>query len=600
VKSRAGTWRALNRPRDLPPPPGKRAAGLYVSAEGAIMSTLRFADFRILNKLIVCFGVIVAAALASSAWIYQQRNTLIEADQWTEHTFRVLDEISNMQEGARALQSGFRGYLISANPESLQSYRDGIKEFAASLAGLRKLAADNAQQQQRVSAVETTVNDFIGTVAEPSIKLMADEATRPQALERARANIARNQFATIRSQAQAIETVERNLLAEREAAKKSALSQITVAIVGAGIVMTLLALGAVLLLAAAIAKPLARMTEAMQRLAGGKLDTEVPAVDRADEIGALSAAFVSFKNSLTEAEALRAERALREERIAVQRKTDMQALADKFERSVGNIVKAVSSASAELESAAATLTRTADVTQQLAGSVAGASEQASTNVQSVASAADEMTSAVNEISRQAQDSRKIAEQAVIQAERTDARMSELSTAATRIGDVVKLITNIAEQTNLLALNATIEAARAGEAGKGFAVVAAEVKTLAAQTARATGEIGAQIGAVQAATQDSVSAIKEIGATITALSQIAAAIALAVDEQDAVTREIGRNVQQAAQGTAQVASNIADVSRGASETGSASNQVFASAQALADEGSKLKLEVDNFLGSVRAA
>src|SRR5207237_1395922 len=214
-----------------------------------------------------------------------------------------------------------------------------------------------------------------------------------------------------------------------------------------------------------------------------------------------------------------------------------------------------------LEAAARTLTKTAEVTQELSGAVAAASEQASANVQSVASATEEMTSSVNEISRQVQESSRIAVEAVKQAQQTDARINELSKAAGRIGDVVKLITAIAEQTNLLALNATIEAARAGEAGRGFAVVASEVKQLASQTAKATDEIGTQIAGMQTATQDSVAAIKEIGGTINRISEIASTIAAAVEEQGAATQEIARNVGEAARGTQQVASNITNVNRG---------------------------------------
>ena len=187
-----------------------------------------------------------------------------------------------------------------------------------------------------------------------------------------------------------------------------------------------------------------------------------------------------------------------------------------------------------------------------------------------------------------------------QAERTDARISELSQAAGRIGDVVKLITAIAEQTNLLALNATIEAARAGEAGRGFAVVASEVKSLAMQTAKATEEIGTHIAGMQKATSDSVAAIKEISATIGHISEIAGTIAAAVEEQGAATQEISRNVEEAAKGTAHVAENIVSVNRGANETGSASSQVLSAATALSGEGNKLKLEVDKFLATVRAA
>jgi methyl-accepting chemotaxis protein len=211
-----------------------------------------------------------------------------------------------------------------------------------------------------------------------------------------------------------------------------------------------------------------------------------------------------------------------------------------------------------------------------------------------------MASSVNEISRQVQESASIANQAVDQARRTNDRVSELASAASRIGDVVELINNIAGQTNLLALNATIEAARAGEAGRGFAVVASEVKALAEQTAKATGEISTQISGIQAATQESVGAIKEIGDTIGRMSEIASTIASAVEEQGAATQEISRNVQQAAQGTMQVSSNIADVQRGATETGSASTQVLAAAQSLSSDSTRLKDEVSKFLNAVRAA
>src|SRR5204863_4523684 len=179
-------------------------------------------------------------------------------------------------------------------------------------------------------------------------------------------------------------------------------------------------------------------------------------------------------------------------------------------------------------------------------------------------------------------------------------IGEVSQAAGRIGDVVKMITAVAEQTNLLALNATIEAARAGEAGRGFAVVASEVKAHATQTAKATEEIGTQIASMQTATNDSVTAIKEIGGTIGRISEIASTIAAAVEEQGAATQEIARNVGEAAKGTAMVASNITDVNRGASETGSASAQVLSSAQSLSSESNHLKHEVDKFLCTVRAA
>jgi methyl-accepting chemotaxis protein len=363
-----------------------------------------------------------------------------------------------------------------------------------------------------------------------------------------------------------------------------------------------LGIGAVLawLIGRGISKPVSGMSSAMSAIAGGDKSIGIPGVGRKDEVGQMADTLLVFKKSLIETERLRVEQEQQKARAETERKADMRRLADEFQSAVGNIVDTVSSASTELEAAAGTLTKTAETTQSLSSTVAAASEEASSNVNSVASASEELAGSVNEIARQVQESSRIAGDAVKQAHKTDGRIAELSQAAGRIGDVVKLITAIAEQTNLLALNATIEAARAGEAGKGFAVVAQEVKALAAQTAKATDEIGTQIAGMQSATQDSVAAIKEISGTINRISEIAAAIAAAVEEQGAATQEISRNVQQAAQGTAQVATNITDVNRGASETGSASSQVLSSARSLSTESNHLKVEVDRFLATVRAA
>jgi aerotaxis receptor len=346
----------------------------------------------------------------------------------------------------------------------------------------------------------------------------------------------------------------------------------------------------------AIIRPLGRLNEAMLNVTQAKLDTRI-LVERDDEIG------VALRNLQTVQAIVRFDREelkATEVRSAVQRKSDMIKLADSFEGAVGEIIETVSSAATELEASAGTLTSTAERAREVATTVAAASEEASTNVQSVASATEELTSSINEISRQVQESARIANEAVVQARKTNNRVGELSKAASRIGDVVDLINNIAGQTNLLALNATIEAARAGEAGRGFAVVASEVKALAEQTAKATDEIGQQITGIQAATLESVAAIKEISGTIEKLSEISSTIAAAVEEQGAATQEISRNVQQAAQGTQQVSSNIVDVQEGASETGSASSQVLSAAQSLSGDSNRLKLEVGKFLNTVRTA
>jgi methyl-accepting chemotaxis protein len=350
-----------------------------------------------------------------------------------------------------------------------------------------------------------------------------------------------------------------------------------------------------------ISRPVVAMSKAMRELAVGNFDVQLPGLDRGDEVGQMAHAIEDFKvQAIAKAEREIAEREEKNRELAAARRAELHNLAERFETAVGNIIENVGSASSELENSAIILTKSSAATQQLSTVVAAASEETSTNVQSVASSTEEMAGSINEIGRQVADSNRIANEAVDQAEKTDARIAQLSLAASRIGDVTKLITTIAEQTNLLALNATIEAARAGDAGRGFAVVAQEVKALAAQTAKATSEISTQIAGMQAATQDSVLAIKEISGTIGRVSEIAAAIAAAIEEQGAATQEIARNVQQAAIGSTQVATSIADVNRGAGDTGSASSQVLSSAQLLSNENKRLKAEVVKFLATVRAA
>jgi methyl-accepting chemotaxis protein len=404
-------------------------------------------------------------------------------------------------------------------------------------------------------------------------------------------------------------------------------SQLSIAVI-AGVA---LAIGGVfaLFLGNAIARSIHTMTAVMGRLANRDWQVEVPARDNKDEIGDMARAVQIFKESGIENERLQAEaeetrrREERRQREAEdkerreaeekrqederrrseaesQRRREMHELAGNFEQSVGKIVEAVASAATEMRALAEQLVEAVQSTNSRASTVASASEEATTNVQTVASAAEELSASVQEISRQVQTSTKITTQAVDQAQKTNAQVEVLAQAADRIGEIVRMITDIAGQTNLLALNATIEAARAGEAGKGFAVVASEVKNLAAQTAKATEEIGSQISGIQGSTREAVEAIREIGSIINKVNEIATTIATAVEEQGAATGEIARNTQQAAQGTQQVSANIQNVTQVAAQTGQAADQVLQAAGDLSKQAEALQTDVRNFIEKVRAA
>jgi len=333
----------------------------------------------------------------------------------------------------------------------------------------------------------------------------------------------------------------------------------------------------------------------------GRKDYHAPVTDtdRTDEIGVMARAVAGFKESLIQAE--EAERRQRDaEAEQARRRAEIDHATQSFASNIDVVVRAVSDSAQRMRGNAERLSRSAEETQAAVGTVSSASQLASCNVETVAAAAEELTASIGEISRHVGEASTVADRAVGEARTTNETVQGLAEAANRIGEVVELINSIASQTNLLALNATIEAARAGEAGKGFAVVASEVKNLANQTAKATEDIQAQVGAIQGETQRAVGAISGIVETIRRISEITTTVAAAVEQQGAATSEIARNVQQATSGTRAVTGGIDGVSRQAQETGANAEELLAAAQSLLGESQRLGNEVSNFLGIVRRA
>jgi len=557
------------------------------------------AKLSIRTKITVVIAFLLVAMSAMGALNVRQMyainsSTVDIMSNWLP-SVRVLGDLRAATITYRAI---VRAHLLATDEAGKQLQEDLLAKWIANVDKARKAyepLITSAEERGFYDEFSTSWAEYLAGVKEVLVLSRKNEDKEARVLH-AKASLAG---------VKADETLQKDVLLNSKGADAAGMQAAASFDNAIKVVLALLVLaiivgiGAAILLVRDVSAGIKSIVAPMQALGNGDLTAQIPHRGETTEIGSMADSLQVFKQALIAKQAAD-EAAAVDAQAKIERGRRVDGITSDFESMIGGIVATVSSASTQLEASAGTLTSTAERAQELTTIVAAASEEAATNVQSVASSTEEMSSSITEIGRQVQESARMANGAVDQARKTNDRVGELSKAAARIGDVVELINTIAGQTNLLALNATIEAARAGEAGRGFAVVASEVKALAEQTAKATGEIGQQITGIQAATEESVNAIKEISGTIEKLSEISSTIASAVEEQGAATKEISRNVQQAARGTQQVSSNITDVQRGAGETGSASSQVLSAARSLSGESNRLKLEVGKFLNSVRAA
>ena len=496
-----------------------------------------------------------------------------------------------LQESVQASASAATRFLSSRNPADssaavveLQGMRDQVAQLGTS-------AADSTRIRRFLTAIVEPTQQFSDSIKEI---IAATEQFRVAGSNRDKAAGELSGLAdSLRNQAQAVQ--QRSAQSLAGVVEQLGIMNLAIA-VGALIAGVLLAW----LIGQSIAGPVGRLTAVMKTLAAGDLDAEIGNQDRGDEIGEMARAVGVFKTSALDVRRLEAEKETTKKLTEIERRTAMLNMADAFERSVNGVVAGVAAGVGTVRSSADSMSSVAGETTRQSTAAALASDQTAVNVQTVAAAAEELSGSFAEIGRQVTHSLEIAGRAVGEAEATGATVRSLAEAAQKIGDVVKLIQSIAAQTNLLALNATIEAARAGDAGRGFAVVASEVKALAAQTARATEDIGLQVAAIQNVTKITVEAIGGIGTTVRSVNEVATIIAAAVEEQQAATNEIARNVQEASAGTAEVSANIAGVTQAAVNSSHNAAGVLAAASDLSGQSVALQREVEAFLSSIRAA
>ncbi|MCB9947166.1 MAG: HAMP domain-containing protein [Rhodospirillaceae bacterium] len=477
---------------------------------------------------------------------------------------------------------------------------------------------DDASYQrvtQEFDALDTAMQDLLARLEDPERRRLAGEAEdlagnyRSAAAElqdvmTRRDGVIADQLDTIGpSIATTVDDLTRDIKALQDELGPRATAAMQEAVTTMLIVAAIaLAIGAfaAFVIGRGISRPVTRMTAAMGALADGDTSVDIPARDQKDEIGRMAAAVQVFKDNAIRVAQMQADQQAAEAKAADEKRASMHRLADGFQAQVGNVVEGVTASAAQVQSTGQSMSAMAEQTRNQATAVAAAAEETSANVETVASAAAELSASIAEISQQVQRQADMALQVATAAETSDRQVQGLADHARSIGEVISLITNIAEQTNLLALNATIEAARAGDAGKGFAVVASEVKSLATQTGKATEQIAGQIRAIQDQTGSTVEAIRVINEKILAMKEISAAVAAAIEEQDAATQEISRNAQEASGGTQQMAGSIAQVTQAADQAGQAAGELLGAMRELSRQSESLSTSVGSFIKEVRAA
>ena len=491
-----------------------------------------------------------------------------------------------------------RGVYMSTDPATVKKFGEGLLKFNDQILNVvRKwegiLQADDAEQ---FATFKKRIEQFVEFRRE--LVRRANEISPEAGREWGDNDANRTVRSALNKDLEALSKVyvERG----KQIAERTELNRkLSLVLTCLGGVALLLVVAGVVIIARSIARPLSVITSTIKQVADGAEHVEVPHTGRPDEIGALARAIGIFQEAMERNRKLNSQVSA-DSQARAERGRHIEASVEGFRQAIGAVLRNVNDNAAAMRQVAQTISRVTTDANHRAVAAAGATAQASSNVSAVAGATEELSASVQEIGRQVRQSAGAVEQTGLRTEKSISEIESLAAATQRIDGVLQLIQAIAEQTNLLALNATIEAARAGDAGRGFAVVAHEVKALAGQTAKATEEIGQNVGMIQSSTRNAVDAVREIGGAVRGINDITTAIAGAIGQQDAATREISANAQSAAEGNEILVNNIASLRDSIGETNTAASSVLTASSELTATAQTLSREVEKFFQNLRSS
>ena len=547
-----------------------------------------------LYSMFALFGVLIAAIALLSDFNTRRSADLTGAIETANRAALNVERVNSL---VYAVVMESRGVYMSSEPADVKKYGEGLLKFNDKILGVVKsweaiVQADDAEQ---FAVFKKRIEQFIEFRKELVRRGVEINAAAGREWGDNDANRAVRSALNADLEALSKVYAERGRQIAHQGEVNRVMALVLTGLGGLALVMVVIG---VVFIFRSVARPLSTITATIKQVAEGDEKVEVPHTDRGDEIGALARAIRIFQEAMNRNRNLNSQ-VLRDSEAREERARHIESSVEAFRGAIGSVLHAVTANASAMRETAQSISRVTSDASERAVAAASATEQASGNVYAVASAAEELSASVEEIGRQVRQSAGAVEQAGLRTEKSVAEIESLAAATARIDGVLNLIQTIAEQTNLLALNATIEAARAGDAGRGFAVVAHEVKALAEQTAKATSEIGQNVGLIQTSTRNAVEAVREIGQAVHGINEVTSNIAGAVGQQDAATREISANAQSAAQGNETLVANIGSLRDAIGETNKAASSVLTASTDLNATAETLSSEVDKFFHNLRA-